>query len=69
MKHRTAWLAMLAFALLFLGGCDSSGDVVSDTGSPGGSEAPLSPASSDRPTFGIIYPMSHPFYEMITQYA
>jgi len=68
MKHRTAWVAMLVLALLFAGGCDSSGNLVSTT-VPSGNEASASVVSSDRPTFGIIYPMAHPFYEMITGHA
>lgn len=69
MKPRTAWVAMLVLALLYAGGCDSSGNTVSTTTAPAGNEASASVTSSDRPTFGIIYPMAHPFYEMITGHA
>ncbi|OXM87219.1 sugar ABC transporter substrate-binding protein [Paenibacillus rigui] len=65
MIARRCLLALTILVLLAAGGCkssDSSGFALSPPASPlPEKEAP--PAYS----FGIIYPMAHPFYEMITK--
>lgn len=63
------WLTIASMMLLILTGCKgstpSSPEVSYST-----SNTPDSTMSNtkhaDQPTFGIIYPMTHPFYEMIT---
>lgn len=71
-SFKSALLAAIAIAMLLTGGCYSSapeGNAASNAGVKDGNAAAASPASTELPTFGIIYPMAHPFYEMITQYA
>lgn len=66
-------LALFVLALLPTAGCFSSGsknnNAMNSEGKVGTAAISAPSASSDNPTFGIIYPMAHPFYEMITQYA
>lgn len=59
-------VAALALLILPLSGCDSSAG--GGAAGSGTAESPP-PAPSRSLTFGIIYPMAHPFYEMITQNA
>lgn len=58
---------VLALLALPLAGCDSS---AGGGGATGTGTAPSPSAAPARAlTFGIVYPMAHPFYEMITQNA
>ncbi|MFD0672423.1 sugar ABC transporter substrate-binding protein [Cohnella sp. GCM10027633] len=72
-RRRAAPLLLLALALLLVtGGCykgaGGSGGAEGSAAAPAGGTSSPPPAASGL-TFGIVYPMAHPFYEMITEYA
>ncbi|RTE10523.1 sugar ABC transporter substrate-binding protein [Paenibacillus whitsoniae] len=65
----TSWAACTFLLLLVLTACKDSAPSGPDM-SPSASQHPEQTASSNhdrRLTFGIIYPLAHPFYEMITE--
>jgi len=62
----TRALALLLCAMFVLAGCDKAAPAGE---SPEHAVSKPLPASSPAYTFGIIYPMAHPFYEMMTMNA